>query len=70
MKSPEEIACEIVDDFWDKGTACTHEYCVEMITKAIKEAQARERNKVLLFLAREIEAVAEKVKANFGDGHS
>lgn len=39
MKSPEEIACALVDDFWAKGPNCTHEYCVEKIAAAIREAQ-------------------------------
>lgn len=47
MKSPEEIACELVDDFWNRGPECTREYAQDKIAAAIREARGDGRKQVL-----------------------
>ena len=41
MKSPDEIACAIIDDLWQKDEACTREYAQEKIAEAIREERER-----------------------------
>jgi hypothetical protein len=36
MRPPREIACELVEDFWNKGGECTREYAQERIVAALK----------------------------------
>ena len=36
MRPPREIACELVDQFWEKGPQCTHDHCVDKIAEAIQ----------------------------------
>lgn len=59
MKTPEEIACEIVDDFWDKGTGDHFMEVHEMIeigkgaTRKVKDIE-------------EVERIAEEVRKKYG----
>ncbi len=40
MRPPREIACELVEDFWNKGLQCTQEYAIGKIAAAITQARA------------------------------
>lgn len=39
MKSPEETACELIDDFWNRGPECTRECAQEKVADALRNAR-------------------------------
>lgn len=63
MKSPEEIACALVEDFWEKGGECTREYAQEKIAAAIRQAHADGRDEVLKLIREHVDEKTAKILA-------
>ena len=40
-RPPREIACELVEDFWNRGGLCTQEYAIDKIAEAIRTERDR-----------------------------
>jgi methylmalonyl-CoA mutase cobalamin-binding subunit len=67
MRPPREIACELVEDFWNKGGECTREYAQERIVAALKAERANALTACLLYAERhrnDMVAAAESATAS------
>lgn len=65
MRPLREIACELVEDFWEKGGACTQEYAIDKVDAALRQAHADGRDEVLKLIREHVDEKTAKILGKY-----